>query len=110
MYSRIVALPAGAEPVQRAVLVTSLTVGGSFLALCQAAAQLGFAREFEAALEHFGSGDCSAMMTQLAAADHRLAALADNDNLAVMRARGQLLAVHDALSEYRTYFETGALD
>jgi uncharacterized membrane protein YccC len=110
LYSRIVALPAGAEPVQRAVLVTSLTVGGSIVSLQQAAPQLGFAGEFEAALKHFTSGDCSAMMTQLEAADRSLAALADNDDLAVMRARAQLLAIYDALSDYRTYFESGALD
>jgi uncharacterized membrane protein YccC len=110
LYSRIVALPGGAEPVQRAVLVTSLTVGGSFIALQQAAPQLGFAGEFEAALRHFGSGDCSAMMPQLEAADRRLAALADRDDLAVMRARGQLLALRDALSDHRAYFESGAVD
>lgn len=110
LYSRIVALPGGAEPVQRAVLVMSLTVGGSFVALQQAARHLGFASEFEAALRQFGSGDCSAMMRQLEAADRRLAALANHDDLAVMRARGQLLAIHDALSDYRTYFESGALD
>jgi uncharacterized membrane protein YccC len=110
LYSRIVALPAGAEPVQRAVLVTSLTVGGSIVALQQTAPQLGFAGEFEAALRHFISGDCSGMMTQLEAADRSLATLADNDDLAVMRARGQILAIHDALSDYRTYFESGALD
>jgi hypothetical protein len=96
--------------VQRAVLVTSLTVGGSIVALQQTAPQLGFAGEFEAALRHFISGDCSGMMTQLEAADRSLATLADNDDLAVMRARGQILAIHDALSDYRTYFESGALD
>jgi uncharacterized membrane protein YccC len=110
LYSRIVALPGGAEPVQRAVLVTSLTVGGSFIALQQTAPQLGFAGEFEAALRHFGSGDCSAMMPQLEAADRRLATLADHDDLAVMRARGQLLALRDALSDHRAYFESGAVD
>jgi uncharacterized membrane protein YccC len=109
LYSRIVALPVGAEPVQRAVLVTSLSVGGSFVALQQTAPQLGFAAEFEAALRHFGSGDCSAMMTQLEAADRRLATLADDGDPAITRARGQLVAIHDALSDYRTYFETGAL-
>src|SRR6201987_6062403 len=110
LYSRIVALPAGAEPVQRAVLVTALTVGGSIISLQQTAPQLGFAAEFEAALRHFSSGDCSGMMTQLEAADRRLAPLADNDDLAVMRARGQILSIHDALSDDRTYLESGALD
>jgi uncharacterized membrane protein YccC len=105
LYSRIVALPDGAEPRQRAVLVTSLTVGGSMVALQQIAPQLGFAGEFEAALKHFSSGTCSAMMTQLEAAERRLAG---NHDPAAMRARGHLLAIRDALSDYRAYFETGA--
>jgi hypothetical protein len=70
-----------------AVLVTALTVGGSIALLRQTALQMGFAGEFEAALRHFSSGDCSAMMTQLDAADRRLAALADDDEPAVMPAR-----------------------
>jgi uncharacterized membrane protein YccC len=108
LYSRIAALPNDAAPRQRAVLVTALTVGGSIVSLRQIAPQLGFAAEFEAALGHFSSGDCSAMMIQLEASDRRLAALADHDGLAVMRARGQLLAIRDALSDHCVYFETGA--
>jgi uncharacterized membrane protein YccC len=105
LYNRIAALPADAEPRQRGVLVAALTVGSSFISLRQTAPQLGFAGEFDAALMHFSSGDCSAMMTQLEAADRKLA---DDDELAVMRARGQLLAIRDALSDHRVYFETGA--
>jgi uncharacterized membrane protein YccC len=105
LYSRIAALPGDAEPRQRGVLVTALTVGRSIVSLRQAAPQLGFAGEFDRAMRHFSSGDCSATMTQLEAADRKLA---DDDDLAVMRARGQLLAVRDALSDHRVYFETGA--
>jgi len=105
LYSRIAALPADAEPRQRAVLVTALGVGNSIVSLRQTAPQLGFAGEFDAALRHFSSGDCSATMTQLEAADRKLAG---DDDLAVMRARGQLLAIRDALSDHRVYFETGA--
>ena len=108
LYYRIAALPADAEPRQRAVLVTALTVGESIALLWQTAPQMGFAAEFEAALRLFSSGDCSAKVTQLEAADRRLVALADDDELAVMRARGQLLAIRDALSDHRVYFETGA--
>jgi len=105
LYGRIAALPADAEPRQRGVLVTALTVGNSIVSLRQTASQLGFAGEFDAALRHFSSGECSAMMTQLEAADRKLA---DDDDPAIMRARGQLLAIRDALSDHRVYFETGA--
>jgi uncharacterized membrane protein YccC len=109
LYSRIAALPDGAEPLHRAILITALAVGRNIVSLQRTAPQLGFAGELEAALKYFSSGNCAAMVRQLEAADRRLATLADND-LPVMRARGQLLAIHDALSDHRAYFETGAAD
>ena len=48
-----------------------------------------------------------AMVTELEAADRRLATLVDNGG-PVMRARGQILAIRDALSDHRGYFESGA--
>jgi hypothetical protein len=45
------------------------------------------------------------MMAELEAAER---SLAGNDDPAVMRARGQLLAIREALSDHRAYFETGA--
>jgi uncharacterized membrane protein YccC len=109
LYSRIATLPDGAEPLHRAILITALAVGRNIVSLQRTAPQLGFAGELEAALKYFSSGNCAAMVRQLEAADRRLATLADND-LPVMRARGQLLAIHDALSDHRAYFETGAAD
>jgi hypothetical protein len=47
------------------------------------------------------------MVTELEAADRRLAALAGN-LLPAMRARAEILAIRDVLSDHRTYFETGA--
>jgi uncharacterized membrane protein YccC len=105
LYSRIAALPVDSEPRQRAVLVTALTVGRSIASLWQTAPQLGFAGEFEAALRHFSSGDCPAMMRQLEAADRKLTG---DEGLAAVRARAQLLAIRDALCDHRVYFETGA--
>jgi len=84
-----------------------LAVGRSIVALQGAAAQLGFARELEAALKHFSSGDCAAMVMQFEAADRRLATRAGN-RLPAMRARAQILAIRDALSDHRAYFESGA--
>ena len=108
LYSRIVALPPDAESRQRGVLITVLTVGQTMVSLRQAAARLDIAMELEAILGHFSSGDCSAMIPELEAADRKLAARADSDSLAVMRGRGQFLAIRQALSDHRAYFETGA--
>jgi uncharacterized membrane protein YccC len=107
LYSRIAALPVQAAPLHRALLITALAVGRNMVLLQQNSGQLGCAREIDAALGHFSSGDCAAMITQLEAADRRLAALAGN-LLPAMRARAEILAICDALSDHRTYFETGA--
>jgi uncharacterized membrane protein YccC len=107
LYSHIIALPDEAEPLHRAALITALAVGRNIVSLQRAAAQLDFADELDAALRHFSSGDCAAMVTQLEAADRRLAALSGN-LIPAMRARGQILAILDALSDHRAYFETGA--
>jgi uncharacterized membrane protein YccC len=107
LYSRIAALSNEAEPLDRAILVTALAVGRNFVSLQDSAAQLGFEREFAAALGHFSAGDCRATLMQLDAADRRLAALAGN-RPAAMRARAQILAIRDALADRSTYFETGA--
>jgi uncharacterized membrane protein YccC len=107
LYSRIAALPNEAEPVDRAILVTVLAVGRDFVSLQGSAARLGCARELEAALGHFSSGDCRATLIQFEAADRRLAALAGN-RPATMRARAQILVIRDALADRCAYFETGA--
>jgi len=107
LYSRITVLPVQAEPLYRAILITALAVGRNMVLLQRTAGQLGCAREIDAALGHFSSGDCAAMVTELEAADRRLAALAGN-LLPAMRARAEILAIRDALSDHRTYFETGA--
>jgi uncharacterized membrane protein YccC len=107
LYSRIAALPGDAEPLYRAVLVTALTVGQNIVSLQRTAPQLGFDWQLDAALRHFSSGDSMAMVTELEAADRRLATLVDNGG-PVMRARGQILAIRDALSDHRAYFESGA--
>jgi uncharacterized membrane protein YccC len=104
LYSRIAALPAEAEPVDRGLLVTALAVGLNIVCLRPTASGLGFARELDAALKHFSSGDCAATVTQLEAADRRLAALGGNP---AMRARAQILAIRDALSDHGAYFGSG---
>ena len=109
LYNRIAALPDDAEPLHRSVLVSALAVGQNIVSLQRTATQLGYARELGVALRHFSSGDSTAMVTALGAANRRLAALPDN-NLPVMRARGQLLAIQDALFDHRAYFEIGVED
>lgn len=108
LYSRIAALPVQAEPLYRAILITALALGRNMISLQRSARRFGCGRELDAALKHFSSGECAAMMTQLEAADCRLATLAGNP-LPSMRARAQILAIRDALSDHCTYFESGVV-
>lgn len=108
LYSRIAALPVQAEPLYRAILITALAVGRNMISLHRSARRLDCAGELDAALKHFSSGECPAMVVRLEAADRRLAALAGNP-LPAMRARAQILAIRDALSDHRIYFEGGAV-
>jgi uncharacterized membrane protein YccC len=107
LYSRIAALPAEAKPLQRALPITALSVGRSIVSLQRVASRLDFAQELDAALRHFSTGNCVAMLMQLEAADRKLAARA-GDRAMAMRARGHILAIRDALTDHRAYFETGA--
>ena len=110
LYARIAALPEQAEPVERAVLITALTVGRNIIRLQRLAPELGFDTELEAALKQFSSGNLAAAVKNLRDIDEALAAAGwadDRSSLLARRARSQLLAVCDSLSDHWSYFERG---
>jgi len=110
MYSRIAVLPDAAEPLQRAQIVTALSVGSEILELRRMAPQLGAHSELNAALAGLAQGDVDGATARLDALDRRLAALPDTHpqiSLA-LRARALILVISDALIQHRAYFEEGA--
>jgi uncharacterized membrane protein YccC len=107
--SRLVALPAESEPVQRSQLMAAVSVGTEIIGLHDAALQLGLVADLDAALEALAKGNGAIATAQLAALDSRLALLADSDphiSLA-LQARGRILAICDALGQHRAYFDAG---
>ena len=110
MYSRLAAMPDAAEPLQRAQLVAALSVGIEIIDLRRMSPRLGFEGELHSALSALAEGRGDIAGARLAAFDQRLASIPDSDpriSLA-MGARGQILAIRDALVEHRAYFDAGA--
>ena len=110
MYSRLAALPEPAEPLQRAQLVTALSVGTEIIHLRRVIAELGLAPELDSALEALAQGNSAAATALLTSLDHRLVSIADlgAQTALAARARGRILAIGDALVDHRAYFNTGA--
>jgi uncharacterized membrane protein YccC len=110
MHSRLAAVPDAAEPVQRAQLVTALSVGTEIIELRRIAPKLGFSSELDAALEAFAQADSAAAIELLTGLDHHLASLTDSDvQISVaLHERARLLLICDALIEHRAYFDEGA--
>jgi uncharacterized membrane protein YccC len=107
MYSRLAALPDQAEPLQRAQLLTALSVGIGIIHLRRIAPQLGQVSELDSALEALAQGNSVAATARLTALDQRLALLGQGDpqTSLVQRGRGRVLAVCDALVQHRSYFD-----
>jgi len=110
IYSRLTALPDQAEPVQRARLLTALSVGTGIIHLRRIAPQLGLVPELDSAFEAFAQGNSIAATARLTALDQRLAVLRQEEpqTSLVQRARGRVLAICDALVRHRPYFDAGA--
>jgi hypothetical protein len=110
MYSRLAALPAQAEPLQRAQLLAALSVGTEIIHLRRIAPQLGLVSELDSALGALARGDSVVATAGLIALDQRLAALGQGDPKIslVQRERGRVLTIGDALVQHRSYFDAGA--
>jgi uncharacterized membrane protein YccC len=110
IYSRLAALPDQAEPLQRAQLLTALSVGTEIIHLRRIAAQLGLTSELDSALMALAQGNSVAATAGLATLDQQLALLGQGDPeiSLVQRERGRVLAICDALARHRSYFDAGA--
>jgi uncharacterized membrane protein YccC len=111
MHTRIAALPDAAEPLQRAQIMTALSVGIEIINLRRIAPQLGLDAELDAALAALAQGHSAAATARFAALDRRLAALAESGSQAflALRTRAMVLLVSDALVQHGVYFDSGDL-
>jgi uncharacterized membrane protein YccC len=112
MVTRLAALPDQAEPLQRAQLVAALSVGTDIIYLRSFMPQLGLGIELDAALEPLGQGDSAAAIKRLTALDQHLASFGETEQQTslVLRDRGRILAICEALVRHRAYFDAGATD
>jgi uncharacterized membrane protein YccC len=108
VYSRLLALPEQAEPLQRAQLMAALWVGTEIIRLRRVAHRFDQDVELGAALDALAQGNGSAAAERLAFLDQRLAALSGRGAPVRLRARGSILAISEALSQHAAYFNSGA--
>jgi len=110
IYSRLSALPDQAESLQRAQLLTALSLGTGIIHLRRIAPQLGLVSELDLALEALAQGNSVAATAGLTALDQRLALLGQGNPQTsfAQKERGRVLAICDALVRHRSYFNAGA--
>lgn len=119
MYSRLAALPDQAEPVQRARLLATLSVGAAIIELRRNARRIGAAAELDAAWQAIAQGTSADAVAQLRQLERRLAVASDEmdmdekdpderDSAVVLGARSRMAVVAEALAEHGSWFDTGA--
>jgi uncharacterized membrane protein YccC len=110
IYGRLCVMPEQAEPLQRAQLLAALSVGTETIRLRRAISRLGHDAELNAALDAFARGDGSVAVERLGQLDRMLAALSSSGPIAriVIRARGGILVISEALMRHAAYFDSGA--
>jgi uncharacterized membrane protein YccC len=111
IYSRLSQLPEQATPLQRAQLMTALSVGTEIIRLRRVARRFDLHRELDAALDAVARGDSMVATERLARLDQLLAALPSTrpGMRGGLRARGSILAVSEALAHHAAYFDAGAV-
>jgi uncharacterized membrane protein YccC len=110
ILSRLTALPDQATPLQRAQLLAGLSIGAEIVGLRQIAAHLGTTAELDAALNDIALGHSTEAIAKLRQFDDRLAVTRETGTAATMllRGRGRLLIVSEAIAEHGRYFDAGA--
>jgi uncharacterized membrane protein YccC len=103
IYGRLSALPPAAEPVQRSQLLVAFAVGIEIIQLRQICRRFDLGSDLDAALEAFARGSATSI-ARLADLDR---ALVSRGTTAVLRARGLVRAISEALTQHAAYFEAG---
>src|SRR6266404_3046745 len=110
IYSRLIALPDQATPLQRAQLLAALSVGTEIIGLRRMATYLGATAEIDAALNDIALGHSTKAIAKLRQFDDRLASTRETGTEATMalRGRGRVLIISEAIAEHGHYFDAGA--
>ena len=107
VYGRLAALPDQAEPLQRSQLLAALSVGSEIIRLRRISPRLGLGSDLDAALAALAQGHSAVATARLARLDHLLAACpgAEPETQLALRARSNILAISEALTEHASYFD-----
>ncbi len=108
LYGRLAALPDEAAPLQRAQLLAALSVGTEIIRLRAMVPRFEQAAELGAALEALARGNSAVAIAMLRGLDRRLGSGAAPPTAAVLRTRGRILVIAEALSQHASYFDGGA--
>jgi hypothetical protein len=106
MYGRLLALPEQADPSERAQLLAALSVGAEIVRLRHFAPRFAAAARLDTALKALARGNCESAIGLLRQIDRDLASRPDAERptATMLRMRGRILIVCEALSEHAAYF------
>jgi len=105
VFGRLSVLPDEAEPLQRAQLLTALSVGTEIIQLRRTAHCMDLESELDAALAAVARGDSAMATANLVDLDETLAS---RPGAAALRARSLILALSKSLTQHSSYFDAGA--
>jgi uncharacterized membrane protein YccC len=105
MYGRLSVLPDAAQPLQRSQLMAAYSVGIEIIQLRHICRRLDLSSGLDTALKAFARGSSATATARLADLDR---ALISRGTAAVLRARGLVLAISEALTQHAAYFDGGA--
>jgi uncharacterized membrane protein YccC len=107
MYGRLMALPEQSAQSDRARLLAALSVGTEIIHLRRSAPRFGAAAELDVALKAFARGNSEIATGLLRQIDRDLVSQSDAayPTTPMLRMRGRLLIICEALSEHAAYFD-----
>jgi uncharacterized membrane protein YccC len=110
VYGRLSVLPDTAEPLQRAQLVATLSVGTEIIRLRHLACRLDLSAELNAALAAVAQGDSTVARARLAQLGEVAASRpgVETETPVALRMRSDILALSEMLAEYASFFDAGA--
>jgi uncharacterized membrane protein YccC len=110
IYSRLLALPEQADPLQRAQLAAALSVGTHIIRLRGVADRFGQSATLDAALNALAQGRSAMAARRLGELDSSFAARREeaSGGQLLLRARAAILAMSEAINAFAPYFDSEA--
>jgi uncharacterized membrane protein YccC len=107
---RLVAVPDAATPLQRAQLLSALSVGNEIIQLRDSMRRLSLDAELGPVLAAVAQGDTASATAHLGRLDGAFAAQVAiaPEMQTVLRGRGSILVLSEALTKHAAYFDAGA--